>query len=423
MTLDPRGNGKTVFRVGSALVYDEPNFFTGGGVTQNPPFATATNNTPVGGPLNFTNPWSTGSVIGDPYPQPYPPTPAVAIFPNSGTYKVLPAQFNGLYVLQWTASVQQEFGRGWQFQIDYIGNKTTHAPLGRALDPAVYLPGQCGSTACSTLGNTASRYQLTIDNPAQGIKYAGGGSGLVLVGSGANANYNGMVTSIQHRMSSQFTFLANYTWSHCIDIADGGGDIEGTPVQNPANINGDRASCGFDYRHLFNSAIVASSHFAVSGWKGQLLNNWQIAPLIRVTSGASFNVSSGNDNSLTATGNDRPNLVDPTKIYTHKALTQTNLGNRLYINSAAFTQNALGTFGNFGRNTLKGPKFLNLDAALSRNFPLHELLALNLRFEAFNALNHPNFSNPSASLSSSTFGQVTGSTAARVFQAAAKITF
>ncbi len=163
LTIDPRGDGKTVFRAGFALVYDEPNFFTSGGVTQNPPFATATATQPITQPLSFTNPWSVGTVTTNPYPQPYPPTPANAVFPNSGTYKVMPKHFRSMYVTQWTASMQHQFGRGWEFQLDYIGNKTSFAPLATPLDPAIYVPGLCGSTACSTTGNTASRYSpLTV---------------------------------------------------------------------------------------------------------------------------------------------------------------------------------------------------------------------------------------------------------------------
>jgi hypothetical protein len=71
---------------------------------------------------------------------------------------------------------------------------------------------------------------------------------------------------------------------------------------------------------------------------------------------------------------------------------------------------------------------------LSRTFPLHERLALNLRMEAFNVLNHPNFAAPgssgfagsSTSLVSSTFGQVTSTVngyGARIFQGAIKLTF
>jgi hypothetical protein len=108
--------------------------------------------------------------------------------------------------------------------------------------------------------------------------------------------------------------------------------------------------------------------------------------------------------------------------------------NAQYINAAAFTQNATGTFGDSGPFAYRGPKFLQTDCALNRSFPLHDSFALILRFEAFNLLNHPNFSTPesngyigqSTALISPTFGQVTATTnnyGARIFQGAIKLTF
>jgi hypothetical protein len=437
VTFDPFGTGKTVFRVGGAFVYDEPNYYTGQRVMQNPPFGLTLANTPVNVPLSFESPWSNGSTPTNPFPLPFKPT-ASTVFPNGGQYIVLPPQFHPPYVLQYTASVQQEFGRGWQFQIDYIGNKTSFNPYGVPLNPAVYIPGTCGTAACSTVGNSASRYALTLANPAQGPKYAGGGGGSIQISTGANATYNGMVASIQHRLSSTFVFLANYTWSHCIDIEDNPGDIAGTTVQNPANIKGDKAGCGFDFRDVFNATVVASSHLPLSGWKAQLLNNWEISPLVHATDGAPFTVTTGVDNSLTATGNDRPNLVNPIGVYTNKVIRSGTSTNAQFINLSSFAANPLGTFGNSGRNAFRGPKLLQVDSALTRTFPLHESLALNLRLEAFNVLNHPNFAAPAGSnsgylgtntaINSSTFGQVTSTVngtagQARIFQGAVKITF
>jgi hypothetical protein len=434
-TLDPFGTGKTVFRVGAALVYDEPNLFTGQETNFNPPFAQTISNTPVGHPLNFDSPWSNGTTPNNPFPLPFKPT-ASTQFQNGGQYIVLSPQFRPPYTLQWTASMQQEFGHGWQFQIDYIGNKTSFNPYGYPFNPSVYIPGTCGSGPCSTIGNTASRYALTLANPAQGPKYAGGGggSGSFVTNSGENASYNGMITTIQHRLSSSFVFLANYTWSHCIDIADNRGDVSNVTMQNPANLKGERASCGFDYRAVFNTAVVASSHFSLTGWKAQIVNNWEIAPLVHITDGAPFTVVSGVDNSLTAVNNDRPNVVNPKGVYTGRKILSGKPTNAQYINLSAFATNPTGTFGNSGRNAYRGPKFLQVDTALSRTFPLHERLALNLRMEAFNVLNHPNFAAPgssgyagsSTSLVSSTFGQVTSTVngyGARIFQGAVKLTF
>ncbi len=434
ITFDPTGQGKTVFRAGSALVYDEPNFFTAQRVNQNPPFATAISNVPVAVPMSFSSPWSNGSTPSNPFPLPFNPPPSTT-FAHQAQFIVLPKQFHPPYTMQWTASVQQELNHGWQFQIDYIGAKTSFDGYGYPLNPAVYIPGNCGKTACSTTGNQTSRFYLTLENPAQGPGYAGGGGGSILIASGANAFYDGMVASIQHRFSANFSFLANYTWSHCIDIEDNPGDIAATTVQNPANIKGDQSNCGFDFRNIFNSTMVVSSNFSLTGWKAQAINNWQLAPLIHIQDGAPFTVTSGVDNSLTDTGNDRPNVVNPYGVYTHKQITQASKGgNRSWVNASAFAQNPTGTFGDSGRFAYRGPGYFQLDSAVSRTFPLHERLALVLRLEVFNALNHPAFAAPgssgnlgsSSSLVSSTFGQITStlnSYGARIFQGAVKLTF
>ena len=115
----------------------------------------------------------------------------------------------------------------------------------------------------------------------------------------------------------------------------------------------------------------------------------------------------------------------------HKA---TGEANREFLNPAAFAEicpsNATagcanaGTYGNISRNSFRGPKTFNFDAQISRTFPIHESLNTTFRLEAFNVLNHPNFSNPTASLTSSTFGQVSStSNAARVFQGSVKVSF
>jgi hypothetical protein len=110
-----------------------------------------------------------------------------------------------------------------------------------------------------------------------------------------------------------------------------------------------------------------------------------------------------------------------------------------YVNKAAFVSAAAGTFGSSGRFAYRGPKFLETDCDLNRAFTLHNSIELNLRLEAFNLLNHPNFAAPGAStgasgylgtssaMSSGTFGTITATMAnggaARTFQGAIKITF
>jgi hypothetical protein len=455
MSYDPIGDGKTVLRGGFEFVYDEVNFFTGQRVNQNPPFATSSSPA-TSGQLSFASPWTVNGVTNSPYPQPVVPTKSQAVFPAQGQFIVLPTQFHPSETVQWTASIQRQLGRGWQLQVDYIGNKTSHSPIGIPFDVATYIPGNwvtpttgCGQIAitgpaattgvagqpCSTTKNQNSRYVLTMANPAQGNQYLGGGGGSVTVGDTAYANYNGLVTTIQRRLSSSFSLLANHTWSKCLNVADANGDITGSPVENPSNMAMDYAPCGADYRNIENVVIVARSKFNFANrFESAILNGWEFAPLIHILSGAPVNVTAGVDNSLTAVGNDRPNLVPGVPVYARVAFRKAaGATNRQYLNPLAFCTvgsttgcaiPAVGTYGNIGRNSFRGIPAYQVDSQISRIFPIHERLNLTLRLEAFNMLNHPNFSNPSSSNPiSATFGQVSGASSPRIFQGSAKFTF
>lgn len=423
VTFDPTGSGKTVFRFGGAIVYDLVCFFMGQNMNENPPFSVSVQNLPVNAPLNFSAPWSSGSVTTNPFPQSAVPAHDIA-FPASAQYVILANHFRPPMMTQYTASVQRELGRNWQVQADFIGNRTSHNSYSIPMSNAVYIPGMCGSSPCSTTSNTSSRFSLTLQNPTWGPYYAGGGQESVFVLTGANATYNGLILTAQHR-ARNFVFMSNYTYSHCIDIEDSQGDTEGVQVQNPNDILADRGNCGFDYRHVFNMSLVASSHFSLANrLLSETINNWEIAPLIHAQDGTPFTVNDGIDNSLTDTGNDRPDLTG-SAVYTGKKIVGGSATNALYINPAAFVNSPTGTFGSLGRNTFRGPKFLQFDAALVRTFPVHESMDLMLRLEAFNVLNHPNFGIPDLNMTDSTFGAVTSTTnyGARVFQGAIKLSF
>jgi hypothetical protein len=366
VAFDPAGNGKTVIRAGAELAYDKPNFFTGQRIQQNPPFATAISNlqTSSSGPLSFSAPWSVGSITANPFPQPVVPAPAQAQFFSQSQYIFLPTQFHAAYTIQWTMSLQHQFKGGWQAQVDYIGNATRHDPVGIPLDPAVFIPGVWGAngtgcagivttgpaavkpgaagTNCSTTKNQSSRFALTILNPTQGNQFQGGanGSGSTYVADSAMANYNGLVATLQHRLSSTFSLLANWTWSKCLDIVDGQGDPASTIVENPSNLSQDYGPCGFDYRDVENFVVVAKSDFhRFNRATGLIVNGWELAPLIHITTGAPINVTSGVDNSLTDIGNDRPNRIPGVDPYIHTTFNRASgEANRGFLNPAAFAQ-------------------------------------------------------------------------------------
>ncbi len=409
---NPDGQGKTTFRIGGGLLYDSVGTFVPYRmVAQNPPFGPQVTNT--AGPYQFSNPW--GNVPGgNPFPLP-PPGKNIA-FPPANAEVFLPPHLQPPNVGQWNASIQHRISENWIFSISYLGNKTSHLWIGNEINPAVYIPGLCAGKPCSSTSNTQARRVLSLANPTAGQYY----SQMTIADDGISSNYNGLLTSIEHRFSQHYTVLANYTWSKCMGIAPVTSLGTGV-VQDPNNVRGDYGPCTYDSTHLFNLSAVYASQFGHGGFVSHLLSNWNVAPLIRYTSGLPVNPVAGKDNSLTGVGNDRPNVVSTTA-YTgapHGLVYQ-------YINPNLFASNASvapGTFGNAGHNSLRGPGYFDVDLAVSREFKLLEALTLHVRAEAFNALNHPNFGGPNGNISSSNFGQITGAGDPRILQASMKLVF
>jgi hypothetical protein len=264
---------------------------------------------------------------------------------------------------------------------------------------------------------------MYLENAAQGQYYGS----VITTDDGANATYNALLTSVQHRFSHGFTFLANYTWSHCLSDGDFTGNVGNEQYQNQSSRLADRGNCNYDIRHIFNSSLVMITPSVGPGLAGKVLRNWQVAPLVRIASGLPFIVGSGKDNSLTGINLDRPNLVSGVDPYNAAWGPQLQI-----LNPAAFVQNPTGTFGNLGRNVLRAPGQINFDASLSRLFALTERFKLEARAEAFNAINHTNFKVPSTTtvqitpidaITASTFGRLTSANDPRILQFAMKLHF
>jgi hypothetical protein len=94
-----------------------------------------------------------------------------------------------------------------------------------------------------------------------------------------------------------------------------------------------------------------------------------------------------------------------------------------YFNPAAFAAAAIGTFGDTGRNILRGPGFFDMDVSVFKNFLMTERFRLQFRAEAFNIENRPNFQNPSSAINSATFGRITAANDPRLVQFALKLAF
>ena len=94
-----------------------------------------------------------------------------------------------------------------------------------------------------------------------------------------------------------------------------------------------------------------------------------------------------------------------------------------YFNTAAFAPNAIGTFGNSGKNILRGPRFFGADLGLLKTNKITDRVSSQFRAEFFNVFNNVNFNLPNANVSSASFGQITSAGDPRILQLALKLQF
>ncbi len=404
---DLAGNGRTVIRTAYGILYDTPPLQFLNRFGFGPPWAsTITLPNPAGG---FADPFR-GYPGGNPFPQPQPP-PANAVFPAGGQFVNLPAQIRLPYMQQWNLSVQRQVGADWLVSANYLGNKGTHRWLVIDANPGIFIPGMCGSQACSTTGNVNSRRLLSQINPTEGSKF----SSLATVDDGGNNSYHGLLLSVNRRLQSHFSVLANYTWSHCLGD---GGDLNSEITvgsQNPYDRASEKGNCRTDVRHLFNLSLVAETPHWTGHFLKTLISDWELAAIVTKRSGYWFPVTSGRDNSLTGIGQDRPDVVG-NPVPDNPTLDR-------WFNTSAFVANKPGQFGSTGRNPLEGPGAFNLDIALIRRIRISERHSVQIRAEAFNVLNHPTFGTPRSSLTDTNFGRILTANDPRIMQFALKYAF
>ena len=429
---NPHGDGRDTLRIGAAILYDSTETWFNERETTNPPYG---NDIDVGSTGTLTNPWA-GYAGGNPFPQ-----HGNLFFPLYGTYINMPLNPKPTYVANWNVTYQRQLFKDWMVSASYLGNKTTHLWIAEERNPSEYIPGNCvagqyGLTAagpCSSTSNSNQRRLLYLANPASGTYYAS----IDTMDDGAVAHYEGLILSLQHSFSHNFSMNANFTDSYCISDYDFGAALAGSTNSQVFNRHADWGPCISDTRSIFNLTGVAQTgfHFGNKALNG-VVNNWQLSPLMHASSGQPLNITSGKDNSLTTLGNDRPNQALSDVYATSGCATQAICVQ--WINPNAFVQNPTGTYGNVGRNSLRGPKNFSFDLSLVRTFAVKERYKLQFRAEAFNILNHTNFvgafapagqpagstyGTASTTLSSSNFGQITGAYDPRIMQFALKLFF
>jgi hypothetical protein len=153
----------------------------------------------------------------------------------------------------------------------------------------------------------------------------------------------------------------------------------------------------------------------------QIVNGWMLNSMVTWQSGFPFSISSGRDNSFTGINRDRADFTGGSA----------DLGSgrphgemvARYFDTSKFVPNAIGTFGNSGKNMLRGPGYLGTDLALLKVTTVTDKVGLQFRAEFFNILNHVNFNTPNSNVSSAQFGRITSALDPRILQFGLKLLF
>ena len=369
----------------------------------------------------FPQPFPTPSFF--PYFPPYSPTSDVAIATVSPDFRPAVIQQYGL-------NFQIELARNWMLEVGYVGTRGTH--LLRYRSPNQALSASPADPIRGVTSNTVANIGQRV--PVEGVAP----DSFTFVESAGTSWYNGLEASLNKQLSKGLQFLASYTFSKTLD--SDGSNINGTSAgnsltrgdQNSAAQRWGRAS--FDRTNRFIVSAVYAFPSPSEGLAKALLAGWSSSGVLTWQSGTALTIAYNNatnafgiseDRAQLAPGCNKSNLVNGGSV-------ESKLGN--YFNQSCFTAppiigaDGIGSaFGDSATGIVDGPGQFNIDLSVMRNIPISwpkEGSGLQFRADFFNALNHPQFSNPNTNYGSSSFGIISGTSVnPRVGQLAVKLIF
>jgi Carboxypeptidase regulatory-like domain len=292
------------------------------------------------------------------------------------------------YMLQYLFNVQRELGGSTALEVGYLGSHSYR--LERMFDWNETIPGVTGSVQSRKPYPEFTKVQE--------------------VGNVAEAKYNSLAVKLTRRLHQGLSVLGGYTLSKSTDNGSGIRTLNGDTLfpQDSFCLQCEWALSIFDVRHRFVASVLyelpfgAGKPMVTDGVGAMILGGWQVSAIVNASSGFPRNVTVGTDRSNTGGGQDRPNATGQ-----EVELSSDQRTIQRWFNTAAYSLNDLGTWGNVGRNTVTGPGIASLDASIIRNFRLPASKTLQFRFEAFNALNNPIWNDPNTTLTSPLYGTIT----------------
>lgn len=312
-----------------------------------------------------------------------------------GNMLAVDPRFRSGYAQQFNLQLQQQLVSSMVFKIGYVGN------LGRRLDNVYNFNQQVPGP-----GAPGPRRPLYALAPGVvNVDYN--------VSDGKSA-YHSLQATVERRFASGLGFLAAYTWGHSIDnVANQFGGADNGPLpQDPRYRNVDRGDSGFDIRHRFVYSMNYSLPFGKgrrwasdSGALNALFGGWDTNLIFTRQTGLPFTPTLAT--SVSNAGGSRPERYlegtidnpDPARWF------NTSLG--LPGSGAAWGTPAQFTYGNGGRNILRGPGRTNIDYSLFKDFSPSESWRIQFRAEVFNLFNTPQFDLPNAAIGNPSAGIIT----------------
>lgn len=303
-----------------------------------------------------------------------PPVPTIGL-PITNNVNATDPDLKLPYTLQWNFGVERSLGKDQVVSVSYV------ASAGRRLTTTLALNRQVGGSI--TGGGT-------FPNPNF--------RNIAFTTNGPTSDYKSLQAQFQRRLSRGLQALANYTFAHATDVVSD----EVTPGEF------ERGNASFDVRHNFSAALTYElPRFTENRFVNAVAHGWAIDSTIYLQSGQPINILAGSRTLADGTTvNVRPDRVEGVPVW----IEQANVPGGRRINPAAFAlppRDAARNFtrqGTLGRNEIYGPGIFQVNTGVRREFGIYERLRLQLRAEAFNLFNRPQFSGYQTSLGFANFG-------------------
>ena len=243
-----------------------------------------------------------------------------------------------------------------------------------------------------------------------------------------NSNYNGLQAQLNRTNAKNLSTGIIFTYAKAMDVSDNS-LLSGLTYAYPTYYRLNWALAGYDRKYnfqwwnIYNLPFGKGQPFVNSGIVGYLVGGWKIGTVLSRVSGMPVTIG-GNNSFLNAAGSSQVADVVPG---VNPRMNANVSGGRQYINPAAFIDpskvTTIPSYGDAGRNSVRGPGLFDLDVSLKRTFPIHDTVAIDFVADSFDVTNTPQFANPAVNASAGGFGVITSSNANRTLRLSGRISF